>query len=80
MSDMSSKKIGIIGTGFTGKTMFEQAELEAKTIQEIIADQNTLPFTANRYSYDLDEPISLEYKDGKQLRRERRAKERKTKK
>lgn len=76
-------KIAIIGHVDNGKTTLASAiitslsknENESKTINEIIEDQNIIPFNAPQ-RVELTPWI---FKSGQESRRERRAKERKNK-
>ncbi len=78
------KRIGVIGHVDHGKTILLAAELALNkqkadliTIQESIEEDRSIKIT-NAPEFKNIEPFEI--KDGKQLRRERRAKERKSKK
>ena len=57
-------------------SLLDNAQSETKTIHEIIEQEKSIPYHAPAYL----EPTPLDFKSGKQSRRERRAKERKAKK
>jgi len=77
------KKVAIIGHIDHGKTtldaaimtVLEKTEKEAKTIQEIIKEERSMKITANT----IMEVTDLNFQSGREKRRERRAKERKSK-